>query len=82
MTTRRTGRSLSAGQGWPVDVVRSLPGGGVEGKPPDEVVRLAQERQDARKRKDFKASDEARDRIKALGWSVEDTKDGAKFRKL
>ncbi len=64
------------------DVFGIVPGGGGEEKPPDEVVRLAQERQDARKRKDFKASDEARDRIKALGWSVEDTKDGAKFRKL
>jgi len=53
-----------------------------EEKPPDEVVRLATERLEARKRKDFKAADEARDRIKALGWSVEDTKDGVKYRKL
>ena len=53
-----------------------------EEKPPDEVVRLATERLEARKRKDFKAADAARDRIKALGWSVEDTKDGVKYRKL
>jgi cysteinyl-tRNA synthetase len=51
-------------------------------KPPDEVVRLADARREARKRKDFKAADEARDKIKALGWSVEDTKDGIKFKKL
>jgi len=51
-------------------------------KPPDEVVRLADARLEARKRKDFKAADEARDKIKALGWSVEDTKDGIKFKKL
>jgi len=53
-----------------------------EEKPPDEVVRLATDRLEARKRKDFKAADAARDRIKALGWSVEDTKDGVKYRKL
>jgi cysteinyl-tRNA synthetase len=53
-----------------------------EEKPPDEVVALATVRLDARKRKDFKAADEARDKIKALGWSVEDTKDGVKYRKL
>jgi cysteinyl-tRNA synthetase len=51
-------------------------------KPPDEVVRLATDRLEARKRKDFKAADAARDRLKALGWSVEDTKEGFKFRKL
>ena len=53
-----------------------------EEKPPDEVVALATARLEARKRKDFKAADEARDKIKALGWSVEDTKDGVKYRKL
>jgi len=53
-----------------------------EEKPPDEVVRLATERLEARKRKDFKAADAARDQIKSLGWSVEDTKDGVKYRKL
>ena len=29
-----------------------------------------------------KSADEARDKIKALGWSVEDTKEGMKYRKL
>jgi cysteinyl-tRNA synthetase len=53
-----------------------------EEKPPDEVVALAKARLEARQRKDFKAADEARDRIRALGWSLEDTKDGVKFRKL
>ncbi|MBI3857439.1 MAG: cysteine--tRNA ligase [Planctomycetes bacterium] len=54
----------------------------VDEKPPDQVVALANARLEARKRKDFKAADEARDRIKALGWSVEDTKEGVKYRKL
>ena len=49
---------------------------------PAEVRALAGEREDARKRKDFKASDAAREKIKALGWAVEDTKEGPKFRRL
>jgi cysteinyl-tRNA synthetase len=49
---------------------------------PAEVVGLAKTRDEARKAKDFKAADEARARIKALGWSVEDTKDGPKFRRI
>jgi cysteinyl-tRNA synthetase len=63
------------------DVFGVIPGE-VSADAPEEVVRLAKERQEARARKDFKASDAARDRIKALGWSVEDTKEGPKFRKL
>jgi cysteinyl-tRNA synthetase len=55
---------------------------GREEAAPEEVVRLAKERQEARSRKDFAASDAARDRIKALGWSVEDTQDGPAIRKL
>ena len=50
--------------------------------PPEEVVRLAEERQSARKRKDYTASDKARNRIRELGWSVEDTPSGPKYRKL
>lgn len=49
--------------------------------PPD-VVKLAEEREDARKSKNYKLSDELRDKIKSLGYSVEDTKDGAKIKKL
>ncbi len=54
---------------------------GEEG-PPAEVRRLSGERQEARKRKDFKAADAAREKIRALGWLVEDTKDGVKYRHL
>jgi cysteinyl-tRNA synthetase len=49
---------------------------------PEEVVRLAGERGEAREKKDFAAADAIRDQIKDLGWSMEDAKDGAKFRKL
>jgi cysteinyl-tRNA synthetase len=40
--------------------------------PPPEVVALAQERLDARARRDFAASDRLRDQIAGLGWEVRD----------
>jgi cysteinyl-tRNA synthetase len=53
-----------------------------EEKPPEEVARLAGERLAARRRKDWAAADQAREKIRALGWAVEDTRDGIKFRRL
>jgi len=46
---------------------------------PPEVVQLANERQNARREKNWKRSDELRDQISALGWEVRDTKDGPKL---
>jgi cysteinyl-tRNA synthetase len=46
---------------------------------PAEVVRLAEQRENARREKNWKQSDELRDRISALGWDVRDTKDGQKL---
>jgi cysteinyl-tRNA synthetase len=46
---------------------------------PLEVARLAKERESARNEKNWKGSDELRDRISALGWEVRDTKDGQKL---
>jgi cysteinyl-tRNA synthetase len=43
---------------------------------PEEVRRLAEERREARRRKDFASADAARERLRALGWAVEDVKDG------
>jgi cysteinyl-tRNA synthetase len=43
---------------------------------PDDVVRLAEQRAEARRSKDFAAADALRDRIADLGWSVTDTADG------
>jgi len=43
---------------------------------PDEVVRLAEERAAARADRDFARSDELRDRIAELGWTVRDGADG------
>ena len=47
--------------------------------PPAEVVQLAKDRENARRAKDWKKSDELRDRISARGWEVRDTKDGQKI---
>src|SRR4029450_12491989 len=41
---------------------------------PEEVVQLGEQRENARREKDWKRSDELRDRISALGWDVRDTK--------
>ncbi|MFN3484891.1 MAG: hypothetical protein ACK44W_05345, partial [Planctomycetota bacterium] len=49
---------------------------------PEEVRRLAEERQEARRRKDFAAADAARERLRALGWAVEDVKGGYKLKRL
>src|SRR5215475_5445549 len=46
---------------------------------PPEVRRLAEERENARREKNWKRSDELRKQISALGWEVRDTKDGAKL---
>ncbi len=44
--------------------------------PPAEVERLVGERAEARKRRDFKRSDDLRAEIQRLGWTVEDTPAG------
>ena len=46
---------------------------------PAEVVELAEQRKNARREKNWKRSDELRDRISALGWDARDTKDGQKL---
>ena len=46
---------------------------------PDDVAQLADQRENARREKDWKRSDELRERISALGWDVRDTKDGPKL---
>ena len=43
---------------------------------PDDVVRLAEQRAEARAARDFAESDRLRDEIAALGWSVRDSADG------
>jgi cysteinyl-tRNA synthetase len=43
---------------------------------PEEIIELAEERKRIREAKDFKASDNLRQKIEKLGYSVEDSKDG------
>lgn len=52
-----------------------------EEKIPMAVTKLAKERLLARQNKEWKKSDELRDKIKALGWIVGDTKDGFELKK-
>jgi len=46
---------------------------------PGEVKQLAEARMQARLAKDFRKSDELRDKLNALGWEARDTKDGQKI---
>jgi cysteinyl-tRNA synthetase len=48
---------------------------------PEEVVKLVEEREAARKMKDWATSDAIRDKIKSLGYIVQDTKEGPKVKK-
>jgi cysteinyl-tRNA synthetase len=48
---------------------------------PTEVEELVSARAAARAAKEWKRSDELRDRIAALGWTVKDTKDGQRISK-
>ena len=47
--------------------------------PPDEALKLLEKRKDARTRKDFAESDNLRDQLAALGWTVQDSKEGQKL---
>jgi cysteinyl-tRNA synthetase len=49
---------------------------------PADVAALAEQRQAARKAKDFKRADQIRDELKAKGWVIEDTPKGPKLKRL
>ena len=50
-------------------------------KIPEEVKKLVDEREQARKDKDWKKADQLRDKINKLGFIINDTKDGASIEK-
>ncbi len=90
---RETNRKLAAGElsrdqaavalaGWQhVEVVLGI--GAKSGtEVPAELLALLDERQAARKAKDFKRSDAIRDELKAKGWVIEDTPKGPRLKKL
>jgi len=54
----------------------------IEVSVPKEVKQLSTKREKARMAKDWKKSDELRDKIKKLGWDVKDTPEGAKLSKV
>ena len=49
---------------------------------PAEVLALLDERQAARKAKDYARSDQIREQLKGLGYAIEDSRQGAKLKKL
>ncbi|MDD5193550.1 MAG: cysteine--tRNA ligase [Candidatus Nanoarchaeia archaeon] len=51
-------------------------------KVPAEVLALIDERENARKNKDWKKSDDLRDKIQKLGFKVDDTSDGMKVSRI
>ena len=61
-----------------INTVLDLENGG-RSRVPAEVAQLAEERAERATRKNWKKSDELRDRISELGWEVRDTKDGQKL---
>jgi cysteinyl-tRNA synthetase len=54
----------------------------VKSEVPAEVQTLVEERQAARKAKNFKRSDEIRDQLAKLGWTVEDTPQGPRAKRV
>jgi len=49
---------------------------------PKEIKTLLKEREEARKKKDFARADEIRNKIREMGWAVEDTPSGPRVRKI
>jgi len=88
-TIRETNRAMDenkldpkAASGWlnwwnRINQVLNFESGGLE--LPEEVAKLAEARAQARLAKDFRKSDELRDKLNALGWEARDTKDGQKI---
>jgi cysteinyl-tRNA synthetase len=49
---------------------------------PDDVLKIAEQREVVRKNKDWEKSDELREKIKKKGWQVDDIKEGYKLKKI
>jgi cysteinyl-tRNA synthetase len=54
----------------------------IEEKLPKEVEELIQQREEARKRKDWKTADKLREKIRRLGYLLEDTPEGVRWKKI
>jgi cysteinyl-tRNA synthetase len=64
-----------------VDTVLGV-GANIEAEVPAELIALLEERQAARKAKDFRRSDAIRDELKARGWVIEDTPKGPRLKRI
>mgnify|MGYP001608693261 CR=1 FL=1 len=53
-----------------------------EEKIPEEIKKLSEKREEARKDKNFKKSDELREKINSLGYEIKDSSDGYKINKI
>lgn len=51
-------------------------------KIPKQVLKLAEKREEARKKANFRKADEIRKKIKQLGYWIEDTREGPKIKKI
>jgi cysteinyl-tRNA synthetase len=49
---------------------------------PEEILNIVEERKTARENKDWKKSDELREKIKSLGYELKDTPEGQKITKI
>ena len=49
---------------------------------PEEIQKLVEEREESRKNKDYQKADEIRNKIKEIGYKLQDTKNGIKVRKI
>ena len=49
---------------------------------PEEIIKLAEEREEVRKNKDFKKSDELRNKINSLGYEIKDSSEGPQISKI
>ncbi len=49
---------------------------------PEEAINLLNERTEAKKAKNYARADEIREQLKAMGFAVEDTREGAKLKKI
>ena len=49
---------------------------------PEEIINIVEERKQARLNKDWNKSDELRDKLMSLGYTVKDTKDGMEVNKI
>ena len=53
-----------------------------EEKVPEEIKKLAEKREESRRKKDFALSDKIREEMRQKGWQLDDTKDGVKVKRI